>query len=67
MSGRRQEEGGFGAGGDDYDNDSKDKKDDSTVGKLMEKAGGMFKSDKLEQKGREKRDQTGGFDDTTNY
>ena len=33
----------------------------------MEKAGGMFGSDKIEQKGRDKRGGAGGYDDTTNY
>jgi hypothetical protein len=39
------------------------------MGKLMEKAGGVFKSDKLEEQGAEKRRQAGGYggDDTTNY
>ena len=41
---------------------------DSTSGKLMEKVGGMFHSDKMEQKGAEKRAQAGagsGYDDST--
>ena len=32
---------------------------DSTMGKMMEKAGGMFKNEKLEQKGYEKREAAG--------
>ncbi len=40
---------------------------DSTMGKLMEKAGGMFKNEKMEQKGAEKRNQAGGgYDDSSN-
>lgn len=40
---------------------------DSTMGKLMEKAGGMFKNDKMEQKGAEKRNQAGGgYNDSSN-
>ena len=34
---------------------------DSTMGKMMEKAGGLLKNEKLEQKGAEKREQAGGL------
>lgn len=45
---------------------SKDKANmvsDSTMGKLMEKAGGMFKNEGMAEKGREKREAK-GFDET---
>ncbi|KAI9870983.1 MAG: hypothetical protein M1823_008583, partial [Watsoniomyces obsoletus] len=58
----RQDEGGIGTGTGGYDDDDSKRGDkkDSTMGKLMEKAGGMFKSDKLEEQGAEKRRQAGG-------
>jgi len=41
---------------------------DSMSGKFMEKAGGMFKSDKMQQQGTEKREQAGyGGGDSSNY
>ena len=40
---------------------------DSTMGKLMEKAGGMMHNEKMEQKGAEKRNQAGGGYDDNNY
>jgi len=52
---------GSGRTDDDYDNSSSGKKD-STAGKLMEKAGNLFKSEKLEERGAEKRRQAGGDD-----
>jgi len=67
----QQEYGGVGAGGDrnttgGYDEDGNrggdGKSKDSTAGKLMEKAGSLFKSGKLEEKGAEKRRQAGGDD-----
>ena len=72
-SGRSQQQniGGVGAGsgnsgGDNYgDDNSGSKKKDSTMGKLMEKAGGMMKNEKLEQKGAQKRAEQGTYDDTT--
>lgn len=69
-SGRSQQQnvGGIGAGGnsDSYDDgNSGSKKKDSTMGKLMEKAGGMMKNEKLEQKGAQKRAEQGAYDDTT--
>lgn len=42
-----------GYGDDSYD--SSNKKNDSTMGKLMEKAGGMLKNEKIQEKGTEKR------------
>lgn len=67
---QQQEMGGMGAGGgnsgDNYDDgNSGSKKKDSTMGKLMEKAGGMMKNEKLEQKGAQKRAEQGAYDDTT--
>jgi hypothetical protein len=67
-----QNQGGYGTGGDSgYGGTGNTGGKDSTTGKLMEKAGGMFGSKGLEQKGREKRDQAGGYggsDDTSgNY
>ena len=38
---------------------------DSTMGKMMEKAGGMMHNAKLEQKGIEKREEAGGFSGTS--
>lgn len=35
---------------------------DSTMGKMMEKAGGMFKNEKLQQRGAEKRQEAGAYD-----
>ena len=49
----QQEQGGFGAGGD-YDDDTSRRsggKNDSTMGKMMEKAGGLFKNKGMEEKG----------------
>ena len=40
---------------------------DSMAGKLMEKAGGMFKSDKMERQGMEKREQAGYDGDNRDY
>ena len=58
--------GGSGGYGDDS-TDSSGKKQDSTAGKLMEKAGAMFKHDGLAEKGRQKRAEAGatGYDDST--
>ena len=36
------------------------------MGKLMEKAGGMMHNKNMEQKGAEKRNQAGGYDDSSN-
>jgi len=44
---------------------SHEKGGDSTMGKLMEKAGSMMKNPKMEQKGMEKREQAGFDDDNT--
>ena len=49
---------------------SGNKNDDSKLGQFMEKAGGMFNSDKLKEKGQQKRDNagSGGYnDDSGNY
>ena len=71
-SGRSQQQnlGGVGAGGgrsndDSYDDGSSGGKKDSTMGKLMEKAGGMLKNENLQQKGAQKRAEQGAYDDTT--
>lgn len=40
---------------------------DSTMGKMMEKAGGMFKNKGMEEKGAEKREQAGYGNDSSNY
>ena len=37
---------------------------DSTVGKLMEKAGGILHNQKMEQTGAEKREKAGGYGDS---
>lgn len=60
-----QDRGGYGAGGDDYDQSSSNK-NDSTAGKLMEKAGNLFGSDKLQERGAEKRRDAGGYGDSSN-
>jgi hypothetical protein len=62
-----QDAGGYGTGssntyGDDDNDNSRSKKNDSTAGKLMEKAGSMFKSSKLEERGAEKRREAGRDD-----
>lgn len=49
----------YGGGTDNYDSSSNDKKNDSTAGKLMEKAGNMFGNDDLAEKGRAKRNEAG--------
>lgn len=56
-----QSQGGYGAGGYDDDNNNSGGKD-STAGKLMEKAGALFGSKGLQEKGAEKRGATGGDD-----
>jgi hypothetical protein len=59
----QQERGGYGGGGDSYDdNEGGGGKKDSTTGKLLEKAGGLFKSNKLEERGAEKRREAGSGD-----
>lgn len=68
-----QERGGAGGalGGDRYGDDTgrgssgreSGSGKDSTMGKLMEKAGGMMKNENLQQKGAAKRDQAGRDDD----
>jgi hypothetical protein len=61
-----QETGGIGGGSSNYDDDnSGGGKKDSTMGKLMEKAGGVLKHDGLQQKGAQKRADAGGYDDST--
>lgn len=40
---------------------------DSTFGKILEKAGDVLNNDKLEQKGREKRDNAGGLGSSNDY
>ena len=45
----------------------KDGKNDSTMGKLMEKAGSMMKNENMAEKGRAKREEAGAFDQRTNY
>ena len=64
---RDQGQGGFGVGGDNDEGSRGGNKKDSTAGKIQEKLGSIFKSDKMEQKGREKRGEAGGYDENTNY
>lgn len=45
------------------DDSQRDSGKDSTMGKLMEKAGGMLKNEKIQERGAEKRDQAGRGDD----
>ena len=47
---------------DSYDGDDNKKPKDSTMGKLMEKAGGLMKNEKMDEKGREKREDASGGD-----
>ena len=58
-----QDEGGYGAGsgGRSYDNNDDSGKTDSKAGKFMEKAGNLFGSDKLQERGAEKRREAGGY------
>jgi hypothetical protein len=60
----KQDTGGYGDSGNTGTKDS-------TTGKLMEKAGGLFGSKSIEEKGRAKREDAGGYggsDDTSgNY
>ena len=71
---RMQERGGTGGELGDRDNDFADNlgdnsgrgsggKKDSTMGRLMEKAGDMMNNENLQQKGAAKRDQAGRGDD----
>lgn len=54
--------GGMGGGRGDYDQTSGgNKKGDSTMGKMMEKAGGLFKNEKMQTQGEEKRREAGGY------
>lgn len=64
-SGRRGDEGEYeyGMGSGRAEDDQSGGKKDSTIGKLMEKAGGAFKSSKLEERGAEKRREAGARDD----
>ena len=45
---------------DSYEDGDNKKPKDSTMGKLMEKAGGLMKNEKMVEKGREKRDEASG-------
>jgi hypothetical protein len=45
--------------------DGKDGKNDSTMGKLMEKAGGMLKNENMVEKGRTKREEAGARPEDT--
>merc|ERR1712227_708326 len=56
---------GYGSGNTDYNDRTghDDSKKDSTMGKLMEKAGNMLGKDNIAEKGREKREQAGRSDD----
>lgn len=40
---------------------------DSTMGKMMERAGGVFKNEKLRERGEEKRREAGALDNDGNY
>merc|ERR1712080_611822 len=55
---------GYGSGNTDYNDRTgqDDGKKDSTMGKLMEKAGNMLGKDNIAEKGREKREQAGRSD-----
>ena len=48
-----------GGGTGNKSSESSDSKKDSTSGKLMEKMGGMFKNEKMQESGAEKRRQAG--------
>jgi hypothetical protein len=66
----KQNTGGYG-GDSGYGDSGNTGTKDSTTGKLMEKAGGIFGSKSMEEKGRAKREDAGGYggsDDTSgNY
>lgn len=70
-SSRRDDDEYGSGGGRGYDDDetSGGKKKDSTMGKIMEKAGGLLKSEKIERQGAEKRQDAGayGSSGTDNY
>ncbi|GAB7340102.1 hypothetical protein MBLNU457_6590t1 [Dothideomycetes sp. NU457] len=59
--------GGAGYGNKSSNSGSHEKGGDSTMGKLMEKAGSMMKNPKMEQKGLEKREQAGYDDNTSSF
>lgn len=63
MRGDDDYQGGEGPRSSDQSGQSKD----STTGKLMEKAGAMFGSDKMQQRGEQKRREAGGYDNTDDY
>ena len=56
-----QGSGGQGYGGQSYGDDDSSGKKDSVAGKLMEKAGNLFGSDTLQQRGEDKRRGAGGY------
>jgi len=59
---RGDDEYGTGSGrGYDDDETSGGKKKDSTMGKIMEKAGGLLKNEKIERQGAEKRQEAGAY------
>lgn len=63
-SGRRTDDTDeYGMGSGRGDDERSSGKKDSTIGKLMEKAGETFKSSKLEERGAEKRREAGARDD----
>lgn len=70
-----QQSGGYGSGtgtgsgsyGDDDGTQSGGNKQDSTAGKLMQKAGDLFNSDKLKERGAEKRGDAGGYGGNNDY
>ena len=75
MNNSQQQAGGMGAGYNDSstggggydDNEGQGKSKDSTLGKMMEKGGKMFKNEGMAEKGRAKRDEAGGMGGNNNY
>lgn len=57
---------GRSTGGGGYD-DNQGKSKDSTLGKMMEKGGKMFKNEGMAEKGRAKRDEAGGMGGNNDY
>lgn len=60
-------QGGNTGGGGYDDNEGEGKSKDSTLGKMMEKGGKMFKNEGMAEKGRAKRDEASGMGGNNDY
>ena len=60
-------QGGNTGGGGYDDNEGQGKSKDSTLGKMMEKGGKMFKNEGMAEKGRAKRDEASGMGGNNDY